>query len=111
MRHKVYPNQVSAWKQRAVERLSEVLSKGAERSWGEIRDLHAKIGGADGGAGFRRKGSSGEPGANPAAFRQDDQGGIRLNGSSFGTPSGHTKAGFGFANSVNSRTPAGRLSM
>lgn len=55
--------------------------------------------------------TSGEPGANPAAFRQHDQGGIRLNGSSFGTPSGHTKAGFGFANSVNSRTLAGRLSM
>ena len=30
-RHKVHPNQVSAWKQRAVEGLREVFSKGAER--------------------------------------------------------------------------------
>ena len=47
-RHKVHPNQVSAWKQRAVEGLSEVFSKGAERARGDheadIRDLHAKIG-------------------------------------------------------------------
>ena len=46
--HKVHPNQVSAWKQRAVEGMREVFSKGAERSRGdhegEIRDLHAKIG-------------------------------------------------------------------
>ena len=49
VRHKVHPNQVSAWKQRAVEGMSEVFSKGAEWSredheGGEIRDLHAKIG-------------------------------------------------------------------
>ena len=48
VRHKVYPNRVSAWEQRAVEGLGEVFSKGAERSpWdheGEIRNLHAKIG-------------------------------------------------------------------
>ena len=47
-RHKVHPNQVSAWKQRTVEGMKEVFSKGAERSRGahetEIRDLHAKIG-------------------------------------------------------------------
>ena len=47
-RHKVHPNQVSAWKQRAVEGLREVFSKGAERSRedheAEVRDLHAKIG-------------------------------------------------------------------
>ena len=47
-RHKVHPNQVSTWKQRAVEGMREVFSKGAERSRGyhegEIRDLHAKIG-------------------------------------------------------------------
>ena len=47
-RHKVHPNQVSTWKQRAVEGMKEVFSKGAERSRGEhageIRDLHAKIG-------------------------------------------------------------------
>ena len=47
-RHKVHPNRVSAWKQRAVEGLREVFSKGAERSRedheAEVRDLHAKIG-------------------------------------------------------------------
>ena len=47
-RHKVHPNQVSAWKQRAVEGLREVFSKGAERSRGdheaEVRDLHTKTG-------------------------------------------------------------------
>ena len=47
-RHKIHPNQVSTWKQRAVEGMKEVFSKGAERSRGdhegEIRDLHAKIG-------------------------------------------------------------------
>ena len=45
VRHKVHPNQVSAWKQRAVEGMKEVFSKGAERRRGdhegEIRDLHA----------------------------------------------------------------------
>ena len=39
---------MSAWKQRAVEGMKEVFSKGAERSRGdhecEIRELHAKIG-------------------------------------------------------------------
>ena len=46
VRHKVHPNQVSAWKQRAVEGTKEGSSKGAERGdqEGEIRDLHAKIG-------------------------------------------------------------------
>ena len=47
-RHKVHPNQVSAWKQRAVEGMKDVFSKGVERNRGdhetEIRDLHAKIG-------------------------------------------------------------------
>ena len=47
-RHKIHPNQVSTWKQRAVEGMKEVFSKGAERGRGEheaeIRDLHAKIG-------------------------------------------------------------------
>ena len=41
-------NQVTAWKQRAVEGRKEVLSKGTERSRedheGAFRDLHAKIG-------------------------------------------------------------------
>ncbi|MDE0032471.1 MAG: IS3 family transposase [Deltaproteobacteria bacterium] len=48
VRHKIHPNQVSTWKQRAVEGMKEVFSKGAERGRGEheaeIRDLHAKIG-------------------------------------------------------------------
>ena len=47
-RHKVHPNQVSTWKQRAVEGMKEVFSNGAERARGdheaEVRDLHAKIG-------------------------------------------------------------------
>ena len=47
-RHKIHPNQVSTWKQRAVEGMKEVFSKGVERARGdheaEIRDLHAKIG-------------------------------------------------------------------
>lgn len=48
VRHKIHPNQVSTWKQRAVEGMKEVFSKGAERTRGdheaERRDLHAKIG-------------------------------------------------------------------
>ena len=45
VRHKVHPNQVNAWKQRAVEGTNEVFSKRAERSRGDqSRDLHAKIG-------------------------------------------------------------------
>ena len=47
-RHKVHPNQVSAWKQQVVEGMKDVFTKGAERSRGDheggIRDLHAKIG-------------------------------------------------------------------
>ena len=48
-RHKVHPNQVSLWKQRAVAGMKEVFSNGAQRkreanSEAEIRDLHAKIG-------------------------------------------------------------------
>ena len=46
-RHKVHPNQVSAWKRQALEGLSGVFEVGGKR--GEehdktIRDLHAKIG-------------------------------------------------------------------
>ena len=48
MRHKIHPNQVSTWKQRAVEGMKEVFTMGAERACGdheaEVRDLHAKIG-------------------------------------------------------------------
>ena len=47
-RHKIYPNQASTWKRRAVEGMKEVFSNGAERARGdheaEVRDLHAKIG-------------------------------------------------------------------
>ena len=54
VRHKVHPNQVSTWKQRAVEGMKEVFTKGAE-SWGPrggdpgpAREDR----GVDGGAGF-----------------------------------------------------------
>ena len=47
-KHKVHPNQVSAWKRQAIEGLSGVFSNGAERErqdhQAEIRELHAKIG-------------------------------------------------------------------
>ena len=35
VRHKVHPNQVGAWKQRAVEGMKEVFTKGAERMRGD----------------------------------------------------------------------------
>ena len=54
--HQVHANQVGAWKRQATEGLVEVFSRGAERRdrnhESEVRDLHAKIGGADRGAGF-----------------------------------------------------------
>ena len=47
-KHKVHPNQVSAWKRQAVDGLGEVFSNGADRAGRdhetEVRDLHAKIG-------------------------------------------------------------------
>ena len=47
-KHRVHPNQVSAWKRQAVEGLGAVFSNGASgggRDHGaEVRDLHAKIG-------------------------------------------------------------------
>ena len=47
-RHKVHPNQVSAWKRQALDGLSDVFSGGADRSRqeheAEVHDLHAKIG-------------------------------------------------------------------
>jgi transposase-like protein len=47
-RHKVHPNQVSAWKRQALDGLGAVFSNGAERSRSdretEVRELHAKIG-------------------------------------------------------------------
>ena len=47
-RHKVHPNQVSAWKRQAVDGLDTVFSNVAEKASvdreAEIHDLHAKIG-------------------------------------------------------------------
>ncbi len=44
----MHPNQVSTWKRKAVDGLSEVFSNGADHGRqdrkSEIRDLHAKIG-------------------------------------------------------------------
>ena len=47
-KHKVHPNQVSAWKRQAIEGLGEVFSSGVDRERqdheSELHDLHAKIG-------------------------------------------------------------------
>ena len=47
-KHKVHPNQVSAWKRQAMDGLSAVFSNGAEKARmdhdGEIHDLKVKIG-------------------------------------------------------------------
>ena len=47
-KHQVHPNQVSAWKRRAVEGLGEVFAGGEDRRRadheGEVHKLHAKIG-------------------------------------------------------------------
>ena len=47
-RHKVHPNQVSAWKRQAMDGLGAVFSNGADKAHAdhdeEIHDLHAKIG-------------------------------------------------------------------
>jgi transposase-like protein len=47
-KHKVHPNQVSAWKRQAMDGLGAVFSNGADRAGrdhdAEVRDLHAKIG-------------------------------------------------------------------
>ena len=47
-KHKVHPNQVSAWKRQAMDGLGAVFSNGAERAGrdhaSEVRELHAKIG-------------------------------------------------------------------
>ena len=54
--HQVHPNQVGAWKRQAMEGLVVVFWKGAERRVrdheSEVRDLHAKIGELNRGAGF-----------------------------------------------------------
>jgi transposase-like protein len=48
VRHKVHPNQLSAWKRQAIDGLGEVFSNGVDRARrdheSEVRDLHAKIG-------------------------------------------------------------------
>ncbi len=47
-RHKVHPNQVSAWKRQAMDGLDAVFSNGSDKARvdheGEIHVLHAKIG-------------------------------------------------------------------
>jgi len=47
-KHKVHPNQVSAWKRQAMDGRGAVFSNGADRAGrdheAEVRDLHAKIG-------------------------------------------------------------------
>jgi len=47
-KHKVHPNQVSAWKRQAVAGLGEVFSNGADGTRpdheAEVRSLHAKVG-------------------------------------------------------------------
>ena len=72
VRHKVHPNQASAWKQRAVEGMEEVFSKGAERSRGdhegETRDLRAKIGELTVERDSWQEGSSGESGESRSAM-------------------------------------------
>jgi len=47
-RHKVHPNQVSAWKRQAMDGLGAVFSNGADKARAdhddEVHELHAKIG-------------------------------------------------------------------
>ncbi len=47
-RHKVHPNQVSAWKRQAMDGLGAVFSNGPDKARmdheDEVHDLHAKIG-------------------------------------------------------------------
>jgi len=47
-KHKVHPNQLSAWKRQAMDGLGEVFSNGTDRAGqdheAEVHDLHAKIG-------------------------------------------------------------------
>ena len=47
-RHKVHPNQVSAWKRQAVDGLGSVFSNGPDKARmdhdDEVHDLHARIG-------------------------------------------------------------------
>jgi len=47
-KHKVHPNQVSAWKRQAMDGLGAVFSNGPDKTRmdhdDEVHDLHAKIG-------------------------------------------------------------------
>ena len=47
-KHKVHPNQVSAWKRQAMDGLGAVFSNGPDKTRmdhdDEVRNLHAKIG-------------------------------------------------------------------
>ena len=47
-RHKVHPNQVSAWKRQAIEGMGEVFSvkreKASTQRDSEVHELHARIG-------------------------------------------------------------------
>ena len=55
-KHKVHPNQVSTLKRQAIDGLGDVFSGGADRArsdhGSEIKELHAKIVGADRGQRF-----------------------------------------------------------
>jgi transposase len=59
-KHKVHPNQVSAWKRQAMDGLGEVFSNGTDRAGqdheAEVHDLHAKIGQLTVERGFLAKG-------------------------------------------------------
>ncbi len=59
-KHKVHPNQVSAWKRQAMDGLGEVFSNGTDRAGqdheSEVHDLHAKIGQLTVERGFLAKG-------------------------------------------------------
>ncbi len=78
-RHKVHPNQVSAWKRQAMDGLGAIFSNGADKAGAdhqaEVHDLHAKIGqltverdpGSGPGQAFWPKGSSDEPGGAQSA--------------------------------------------
>ena len=59
-KHKVHPNQLSAWKRQAMDGLGEVFSNGTDRAGqdheAEVQDLHAKIGQLTVERGFLAKG-------------------------------------------------------
>ena len=70
-KHPVHPNQVSAWKRRAIAGLGEVFSNGGERRRrdheSEVRELHAKIGELTVERDFCREFPVDEPGRAPGA--------------------------------------------